>query len=775
MGSSSASGGRALASPMTFGLRLQRPCIGFMWFPDAAYLIPESGRLLMLSNVSFFVVSLVKFVVPGEYPAYLIKACFHTMMLGDFAVTTKIHSMCYGSAGASSLVVLQRPHLKALAAPMATRASPNVWHMNKQLNLTVHASWTREELRSVIQEHRQQNGESKVPKGLASMTLAELKAKATELHVAYPDRVTKGHLQKLIRDMTAPPGHEVVSFGRMRECEANPNSSDELRRMANYTRQKFDPTNPLYHQTPDSEVNAKIPYEPSIAESTAESSVRSHQAPILPKSMAKSSGYSKTTTHKAETMEGRAAAGMEQDVPQEVTAEIQALQTRLAVLLPAGQGEDEGQVEREQFYDCFEDVLNSPEKNIFEAANLNTAHDTHYEHYDGDGKVSVLAVEKFAQDLRKGKEFTFERCSELLHLACPLGRNLAKRQAHDADDARLTLGAFAHGGKKSYDLPETLRYLNAFCKQHGAKGRWSAMSIALNGGSGLHRDQHNAWGEKNQCISFGTYVGGRLWIEKTDETPTYDTSPAIGEQHDILLDNGKELPGAWYPTFEKFLTFDARQRHRPEPWQGDRFTITLYTPRGVEQLSREERDQLRSFGFPVSNSHKDLPCGQAGPRPSSSKEAHVRPRKSIRKQALKASAMLTLSMGAASSFLTEHFGSDSGAQPAIFEVGGFEMTHKAVAWGRDVVEPLDCFNQEDEALLVSNLTMELEPRVLWIHGEDAGPNMPEKVKHLFQVQLQHGGVAVYEGLENGPLWKNSEFEDVFPGCDISMEYEDARP
>ena len=46
------------------------------------------------------------------------------------------------------------------------------------------------------------------------MTLAELKAKATELNVAYPDRVTKDHLQKLIRDMTAPPGHEVVSFGR---------------------------------------------------------------------------------------------------------------------------------------------------------------------------------------------------------------------------------------------------------------------------------------------------------------------------------------------------------------------------------------------------------------------------------------------------------------------------------------------------------------------------------------------------------------------------------
>ena len=452
--------------------------------------------------------------------------------------------------------------------------------------------------------------------------------------------------------------------------------------------------------------------------------------------------------------------------------------------LPAGQGQDEGQVEQEQFYDCFEDVSGSSEKNIFEAANPNTAHDTHYEHYDGDGNVSAFAVEKFARDLRKGKEFTFERCSELLRLACPLGCSLPKRQAHDADDARLTLGAFAHGSfygvtKKSYDLPETLRYLNAFCKQHGAKGRWSAMSVALNGGSDLHRDQHNTWGEKNQCISFGAHVGGRLWIEKAGELPTHNNIPAVGERHDILLDNGKSLPGAWYSAFKKFLTFDARQRHRPEPWQGDRFVITLYTPRGVEQLSREERDQLRSFGFPVSHNQEALQRNQTERSPSS-REAHVRPRKSIRrqlwKQALKASAMLTLSMGAASSFLTEHFGSDSGVRPAIFEVGGSEMTHQAVAWGRDVVEPLDYdrFNEEDGALLASN-TMELEPRVLWVHGEDADPNIPEKVKHLFQVQLQRGGVAVYEGLENGPLWEDGKFEDVFPGCDISMEYEGARP
>ena len=46
------------------------------------------------------------------------------------------------------------------------------------------------------------------------MTLTELRQKADSLCVQYPEKATKGQLQKLIRDGTRAPDEEIVSFGR---------------------------------------------------------------------------------------------------------------------------------------------------------------------------------------------------------------------------------------------------------------------------------------------------------------------------------------------------------------------------------------------------------------------------------------------------------------------------------------------------------------------------------------------------------------------------------
>ena len=106
------------------------------------------------------------------------------------------------------------------------------------------------------------------------------------------------------------------------------------------------------------------------------------------------------------------------------------------------------------------------------------------------------------------------------------------------------------------------------------------------------------------------------------------------------------------------------------------------------------------------------------------REATVRPEKSIRKklwkQALQASAMLTLSMSTASSYFGEFFSKPLEDGPAILEIGGMSMTSRVADWGRDVVEPIEhaMFFEEGGVELVTNLTNSLAPQVLWLHTTD---------------------------------------------------------
>ncbi|CAE6964969.1 unnamed protein product [Symbiodinium sp. CCMP2456] len=162
-----------------------------------------------------------------------------------------------------------------------------------RVGLVVHRSWSVEEIKAVIQEHRMASAATSPGyrmKSITSLNLPELKMKADELGVLYPDKVTKGNLLRLVRDHVTTPATELMKIGRYtgweygeiprqygmwaaRETRMSPNPHPELVRFARWWENKEHETH--YGASITFEENATVPYRPedeSAATSDAQSS-----------------------------------------------------------------------------------------------------------------------------------------------------------------------------------------------------------------------------------------------------------------------------------------------------------------------------------------------------------------------------------------------------------------------------------------------------------------------------------------------------------------------
>ena len=379
---------------------------------------------------------------------------------------------------------------------------------------------------------------------------------------------------------------------------------------------------------------------------------------------------------------------MEQDAPEEVVTEIWPV-SWTSTMWAVSTGE--------VFYDCFEG--------------------------DSEEMIGAAQIEARARELRKAKNFS-GMCEDLLRQFCPRGAGKPYRNAHLKEDARVTAGAYAHGGFYgvvgiTYKYPETIRYLNAFLKSNGFKGSRTALSVGWNGATSLHRDPHNARDRDNCTMTLGKFQGGRLWVEDS-------LQPVL---------HGK-----------------------------------IAAPRGRD-ARRDERDLLTSFGFPVGKPEMKG-CADMAP---ADREAAVRPKRSIRKKlwkkALQASAMLTLSMSTASSYFGEFFSKPLEDGPAILEIGGMTMTSRVADWGRDVVEPIEhvMFLEKGGVELVTNLTNSLGPQVLWLHTADTNFNFVDKARSVLHQQLRRGGVAVLEGDLQDVSWDADSFKEEFSSYEVTFK------
>ena len=359
-----------------------------------------------------------------------------------------------------------------------------------------------------------------------------------------------------------------------------------------------------------------------------------------------------------------------------------------------------------------------------------------------DDPNAIFLVDDLARRLWQEKNFDHDVCKRLVQRVC-LECQAARKRKINEGTASVALGAYSHGNhygviKKSYMYPNVALYINKYMKTHGAKGQWTSFQLGWNCPTGPHKDVHNHERSYNWTISVGSFTGGRLWLEP-NSSEVLDHPPL---HQPVDLADGTQAIGEVIDTRERMYQFDPKRQHAVEAWSGDRAVITVYTTRGIGQLSRQECDVLRSFGFPIGvDSH--------GPRDPASEpweqEHRTRPKKSVRrslwKGAQRASALFTLCLAAATSFLSEVLPrGHSPEHAALLEVGGIDLTCDAVENGDTVLEPLSWndFLDSTQVERIDENILTLKPHVVWIQGRGKGAEATDRLHQTLECQLSTG-------------------------------------
>ena len=217
----------------------------------------------------------------------------------------------------------------------------------------------------------------------------------------------------------------------------------------------------------------------------------------------------------------------------------------------------------------------------------------------------------------------------------------------------------------------------------------------------------------------------------------------MSEGNKVILSDESEAMGTLVSS-EHAASFDPKKKHAAEAWEGtrnDRNVVTAYTARGVPELSRPERDALWSCGFPIGKESSNLATTDfKAPK-------NYRPKKSIWKSAQKASALFTLGLAAATSYLSENMPQGHApGQATIFEVGGYERTCLLAENGSSVVEPMswEDFLAEDITLKAQETISVVKPHVVWVQGYGKGVDAVSRILRIARHQLDCGGTFVYQ-------------------------------
>mmetsp|Transcript_55091 Transcript_55091/g.123685 ORF Transcript_55091/g.123685 Transcript_55091/m.123685 type:complete len:701 (+) Transcript_55091:3-2105(+) len=101
----------------------------------------------------------------------------------------------------------------------------------------------------------------------------------------------------------------------------------------------------------------------------------------------------------------------------------------------------------------------------------------------------------------------------------------------------------------------------------------------------LHTDKYNHPGALNSIIEFGTYDGGRLWVEGTGQVPCpFDT----------------KLTGKWVNAKRRWKHFDAQAQHCVTSVTcGVRLSLVAASVGRLNQVPERLREELREWGFPA--------------------------------------------------------------------------------------------------------------------------------------------------------------------------------
>ena len=166
-------------------------------------------------------------------------------------------------------------------------------------------------------------------------------------------------------------------------------------------------------------------------------------------------------------------------------------------------------------------------------------------------------------------------------------------QSASALASYYNLGAFAQScragiTKASSQYRDVLPILNAWLQSKFPGHSWSSICVNHNEAISMHRDLNNAEGSLNLTIALGNFSDGGLFVEAPD-----------GAVERWCATAGSLISGYIHNTKAWPLAFNGCPWHASEPWQGDRWSITGYTCRGLETFSDHDLGCLHSMGFPL--------------------------------------------------------------------------------------------------------------------------------------------------------------------------------
>ena len=238
--------------------------------------------------------------------------------------------------------------------------------------------------------------------------------------------------------------------------------------------------------------------------------------------------------------------------------------------------------------------------------------ETHDRQHALPAKVHNQAVEDFATDRKKHKDFSWDTLAQITRLL-KVGANSKARKGFqlDNDSRSMVFGTWTHGGMQGISTntrayPATTQYVNAFLKYHAPKHTYSSFVISVNAFAPPHLDPHNSPNSLNLTVSYGNFSGGELWISE-EGTPQPQCDPvAVGQWR--VKKNEQGVRGHLYDSYEKPVYFSPKLLHATQGWKGERFSLTAFTSRGHPKLNETDVSQLMLLNFPLPKQQQALPA-----------------------------------------------------------------------------------------------------------------------------------------------------------------------
>ena len=210
----------------------------------------------------------------------------------------------------------------------------------------------------------------------------------------------------------------------------------------------------------------------------------------------------------------------------------------------------------------------------------------------------------------------------------PLRNTGRSRRNQRSPNDYVLFGSYAYGSKygitnRTRDMPELSRCINRILRTVMPKDmKWS--SFVLNHGSclPLHRDQNNNAAFPNGSVGFGSYEGGGLWVEGDQSVCGRQGIPSRR-----VNSLGEEITGQEHDIKLRPVVFNPKSWHGSCDWQGDRWVLTVFVSRGLENFSPSEISELQDLGFPVPQPEnpKAYPAEhQALPRTSNPQDEKIK-------------------------------------------------------------------------------------------------------------------------------------------------------